>query len=193
VRYGGWACTVAWKTRSRRATWSWWTARWEFSSLVSFWNRRCGEVCRVAFRPSSWTRTAPTLASGSAAISRSRRPEPVTSSVCPASAGTVVGRTSSSWSGKRRRTSGFQPRESEMFPAPASLASISLMRAPACPMFSSNSSRSGNGAVMGMAVPSGSGRHHGSGQVGSNVRGLRRPRPPRERRGPHRTSSPARR
>ena len=81
---GGWACTMAWKLVFVRATVSSWTARCEFHSEVNRSKRRVGAVRRVALKPSGAMDTAPRWATGFVAMSRNRRPEPVTMTTCPA-------------------------------------------------------------------------------------------------------------
>jgi len=76
-------------------------------------------------------------------MSRKRRPEPLTITCIPASAGAGSGSAIGSARGKRRRASIGQPMQIEMLPAAPSLAAISLTRYPAVPIAARNSSSSG--------------------------------------------------
>ena len=147
---GGCAWTTAWKFVPVRSTVSSWTARCEFHSEVSRSKSRVGAVCSVALRPSAPRTTAPRLATGPAAMSRRRRPEPVTMSVCPARCGAGSGRSRGSAFGKRPRTSMGQPMHTEMLPAAPSPASIEATRRPPSPMETRMSSRLGNGSPSAM-------------------------------------------
>lgn len=69
------------------------------------------------------------LALGASAISRSRRPEPLTIKVAPANSGTGWGNARLSISGKRVRGSMGQRRQREMFPAAPSLTGFNVREA----------------------------------------------------------------